>query len=214
MKKLFNFVPVPRYARRAAFAICLSVIFLAVFAVSSYAQEAGELDALLGLEANNNSPKGAAGGASLALQFSFLDWLSAGLKQEVSYNFNDVLTSETSATLRWTFLRPAGIALFVEGFAGLSSMKELNARLAFRPLGGGGVGARFNIGNFYIEPQASYGWPRLWGAGVNFGYGFHLPKIKKQKASPESTENTENTDNEGIAPAPETVAPANEEQTE
>ncbi|MDR0524731.1 MAG: OmpA family protein [Spirochaetaceae bacterium] len=127
---------------------------------------------------------GGGGGIIGSFEYRINDLIAAGLKAGFRKDFQRfVMGFETSLFARIYFFRPKGIELFLEpGFGGIfvtggegqdgAYMGQTKGFFDFYA----NVGARFNLGNWYIEPYGGFGYP-YWGRlGVMFGYRVPAPK--------------------------------------
>jgi len=165
-------------------------ITLLMLSQALFAQKTGDFGVSLGFEDNGNTRKGRAAALTLALQYSPLNWLSAGIRGGFSHDFNTIMTAEGAGTLRWTFARPGGIPLFAEGFAGASYIyaDEDRGKSGVLFSGGAIAGARFAAGRFYAEPFAGYGYPKGFAAGFNIGCVFQTGNRSGSQAAGKTEE--------------------------
>jgi hypothetical protein len=126
----------------------------------------------LGLEVNNNNPKGAAMGVMATGDWRLHRFIAVGAKVGFSSNFGKSNTLEAGAIARFV-LPVKSLEFFAHGGIGISGIFFYAYRTP-RLLGEGGVGVRIPLplNNFYIEPAARFGHPFFWGAGVTVGYRF------------------------------------------
>ena len=121
----------------------------------------------LGGEANGNSEERPAAGAVLSLGLDINRYFALGLKNTISFSFDELNVLENAVFLRFYPIKTQ--RLFLQA--------ELGASLLFEDdktwpvfLGGFCVGWRFNFGRyFYLEPSARGGYPFIWGAGLTAG---------------------------------------------
>ena len=84
------------------------------------------------------------------------------------------LIFEPLGSLRFYFVSPSGVpgtGVFLEGLVGVSIISndsEKSNCISF----GGGLGYRFPVKNFYIEPEIRFGYPYTVGAGLGAGFRF------------------------------------------
>jgi hypothetical protein len=120
-----------------------------------------------GAEVNMNTRSGAALGVHLGADYALNDALAAGLKAGLSHNFDNILTVEAEAYLRWyAFAFRAGLRLFAQADMGASFVREKDT--AWTPVLGG-LSAGLDIPltkKLYIEPYVRGGYPFAFGAGV------------------------------------------------
>jgi hypothetical protein len=130
------------------------------------AQERG-LDLALGLEGNMNTTSGVSG-AGWFSGLGNLGSFAAGVKAGYSYDFSAIATLEMAALGRWYFLSFEHSRLFAQLEAGAALIfYQEDTTPAF--LGGLGLGWRFQLGRWYLEPALRAGYPFIWGGGLGFG---------------------------------------------
>jgi len=176
-----------RYIRK------LTVFLLLIAAPSAWGQTAKTpadskiLSIGLGPEVNLNSGSGMGMGAIAAIDFSFAKYWAAGVTAKGSYDLSSAWVAEGGALIRyylnsilvsrgkepWQGVTHSGFFLQAEG--GVHYIAQDNVFLydgdtLLRPMGGGRIGWRFLLGNyFYAEPYGRGGYPFLWGAGLVMG---------------------------------------------
>jgi len=157
----------------------LFIVGLLCMAGSLFAQTTMFVGA--GLEANANTREGAALGTSLASAVDLNLWkqmFSAGLKLGFSGNMDTISTLETAALFRYYLPLPIN-GFFVQAELGSAFFFE-NGESFPAFLGGLSVGWRYNLGkDWHIEPFARFGYPFIWGIGLQAGISFDLIGEKK-----------------------------------
>ena len=108
-------------------------------------------------------------------EFNLNKMFSTGINLSVS--FSDIYAFEAAGLFRWYFLGglsdSAGLLrkIFAQADLGVWIGNDSHSdNVKF--LGGGSVGMRIPLGNFYIEPYARFGYTFLAGGGVTAGYLF------------------------------------------
>lgn len=130
------------------------------------------------LELNKNSISFVAPAVGISFDYSFTRKLSVGGKVIVSYDAfekeNTVYSIEPLALVRWYIVSPTGepsAGLFIEGDVGVELLL-INSDFNTAPSIGAGLGFRFPLRDYYIEPIIRGGYPYLFGIGVNGGFRF------------------------------------------
>ena len=134
----------------------------------------------VGAEINKNSPDYFAPAAAVLFDFSLGRKFSLGARINLSYDKesaklqNQILTIETLASMRLYFAamngRPVS-GFFIEAQGG-EAFLFINSQLKNVMSGGVCTGYRFSTASLYLEPQVRFGYPYLFGAGINIGLKF------------------------------------------
>ena len=129
-------------------------------------------------EVNKNSLESVSPAIGISFDYGLTRKISAGIKVFASYDLNekdnDLIVIEPVATLRFYLVSPTGeptSGLFLEGLGGASILLVNSGATAVGNIGGG-IGYRFSLGSFYVEPAFRAGYPYLFGIGVNAGIRF------------------------------------------
>ena len=151
--------------KRAYLAISVICYFLFVSGTFVSALDGGFVG--LGGEANGNSKEKPAAGGILTMGLDINSFFAVGLKNAVSFSFEDLIVLENAAFFRYYPIKNMG--LFLQADLGATVLFE-NEKAKPVFLGGLLVGWRFNFGKFfYLEPSARGGYPFIWGAGLTAG---------------------------------------------
>jgi hypothetical protein len=141
----------------------------------------------LGPEANFFVTKGYAGGLSVYGEYTFNGFISAGVRIAGFYNFfalnNQDIDQEFSEEIgiftRWYFFNKPKMRLFAELALGLAFMETQGRMIPFA-LAKLSAGARFFLGDWFVEPFISGDYPAMGSVGVLGGYQFRARgKVKK-----------------------------------
>ena len=132
----------------------------------------------IGAELNKNSLDSVAPGFLLGFDYSVARKVSLGAKILASYDFketnNSFLVLESLVSFKWYLVSPSGepvSGLFLEGLAGADFL-IVDSNLKISANGGGALGYRAGFRNFYLEPEVRFGYPYIFGAGLNLGVRF------------------------------------------
>ena len=132
----------------------------------------------IGEELNKNSLEGVSLAASISFDYNISRKFSVGIKMFVSYDLNEkannLMFFEPLAFLRFYLFSPSrepGTGLFLEGLTG-SSILVINSNTKSVVNGGTGIGYRFAFEKLYVEPELRFGYPYLFGVGINAGIRF------------------------------------------
>lgn len=130
------------------------------------------------VELNKNSLESVAPAIGVGFNYGFSRKISAGIKLLASHDLhekdNDLTVIEPIAAIRFYIVSPTGepaSGLFLEGLVGASILLVNSDTKAVGNIGGG-LGYRFTLGSFYIEPAFRAGYPYLFGLGVSAGIRF------------------------------------------
>ena len=130
------------------------------------------------IEANKNSLDFIAPALGVAFDYGLTRRLSVGAKLVASYDShekdNTLFIMEPLFTARFYLVSPTGeptSGLFLEGLGGASILLVNSDTTAVGNIGGG-IGYRFSLGSFYIEPAFRAGYPYLFGIGMSAGIRF------------------------------------------
>ena len=130
------------------------------------------------VEVNKNSLEYIAPAAGISFDYAFARKFSAGIKLTASYDAkekdNSLFVMEPVATARYYAVSPFGepvSGLFLEPQIG-ASLLFVNSEMRGVFNAGLGVGFRFALNHFYVEPEIRGGYPYLFGIDVAAGFRF------------------------------------------
>ena len=128
-----------------------------------------------GAEVNGNASKGMAAGGGWSFGLGLNRYISLGFKTTFSYNLDKISNMEQCGLLRF-YLPLKTQGPFLQTEAG-GSVFFTNKNSEFFFLGGVSMGWQIVIKkSWYVEPVARFGYPFIWGAGLNMGCKFQINK--------------------------------------
>lgn len=163
--------------------LCSSILLVLMFLLPSivYAENTGVSVGLggevsSGATVHGNRVYDIGGGWTGAAEYRFNDFVSGGLKVGTSTDFYKRLTVfKHSIFARMYFLRLNKVDLFAEISPGALVAVLVNEVWASLEISFT-AGARFSLGNWYVEPYFNVGYPIWGGIGVMVGYRIPLPR--------------------------------------
>ncbi|GHV69545.1 hypothetical protein AGMMS49928_12210 [Spirochaetia bacterium] len=167
---------------------CLILLVFTVF--TAYSEDFSPLSLSLGLEISRYSLKGVSFGPVLAGEYRFSS-LAAGAALGFFHDFDDYMTFEPGAFLRWfPFTRSGALikGLYAEGRVGAALMLH-DDDMKTLVMGSLGAGWRFDLGDsWYVEPNLRGGYPFLVGVGVAAGWRPKSKAARQEAAKQEAAQ--------------------------
>jgi hypothetical protein len=159
-----------RFLDKTLFCLLAALLFSAVI----HAQEkAGQISLGLSPEINMATRSGIAAGGGLYADYAINAAWAAGIKTAVSYNFEEIVSLEPAAFVRWYIPFDWKVYPFAQADLGAMLIWE-GSRMVPAILGGIGIGLRFPINRLFVEPYAAFGFPFVWRAGLAVGGRFKI----------------------------------------
>jgi hypothetical protein len=136
-------------------------------------EKAGQVSLGLGPEINMDTRKGTAYGAGLYVDYALSAAWALGVMAAASYDFDDIISIEPEAFIRWYLPLGWKIYPYIQADLGAVFIRE-GTRMVPTVLGGLSGGLRFPLRHFLIEPYGAFGFPFFWRAGLAVGFRFNI----------------------------------------
>jgi hypothetical protein len=151
---------------------CLVFTFLLSAAVQAQ-EKTGQISLGLAPEINMDTRRGIAAGGGVFADYAINAAWAAGIKAAVSSNFEEIVSVEPAAFVRWYIPLKWKVHPFAQADLGAVFIWESD-RMVPAILGGLGLGLRFPMNRFFIEPYAAFGFPFVWRVGLAVGGRFNI----------------------------------------